>query len=146
MKNLLLILCFAFVAQSYAQSGHSNDWLTDLDKAKKISAKKDMPILMYFTGSDWCKPCIQLKEDYLDTKEFEDVKDKMVLVLVDRPYRLDIISAEQMEKNKAIIKKYNKQKSFPLMLVLDKNGKVKDQISGYSGDPRYYAQFVKRHS
>ena len=146
MKHLLILLCLVFGTQLQAQDEYSKDWITDFNQAKKISAKKDMPILMYFTGSDWCKPCKQLKVDYFDTEEFKDVNKKMVLLLVDRPYRLDIISEEQMTKNKAIIKKYNKQKSFPLMLLLDKNGKVKDEISGYSGDPRYYRAFVNKHS
>ena len=32
-------------------------WLVDFAKAKAQSAKEGKPVLMEFTGSDWCPPC-----------------------------------------------------------------------------------------
>jgi thioredoxin-related protein len=139
------LLIFVLSA-SLMQAQQESIWLTDYNQAQTTAKQKDLPLFVYFTGSDWCKPCIKLKEDYFETEEFLNKSEDFVLLLVDRPYRLDIISEAQMNKNKALIKKYNKENTFPLMLLLDHKGKVLKDISGYSGDPRYYRAFVNDNS
>ncbi|MED5278251.1 MAG: thioredoxin family protein, partial [Verrucomicrobiota bacterium] len=39
----------------------ADGWLVDFEKAKAQAAKEGKSILMEFTGSDWCPPCIQLE-------------------------------------------------------------------------------------
>ena len=61
-------------------------WLTDFEAAKKQAAEQKKPILMFFTGSDWCGWCKKLHEDVLDKSEFQDfAKDGLVLVELDFP-------------------------------------------------------------
>ena len=38
-------------------------WLTNLEKAKALAKKDKKMILVEFTGSDWCPPCIALKKN-----------------------------------------------------------------------------------
>ena len=40
-------------------------WLVDFEAAKQQAAKEGKSILMEFTGSDWCPPCIALKKKVL---------------------------------------------------------------------------------
>jgi len=63
MKNLLVLILLCVSVQSFSQDDeYSNiNWLTDLEEAKKESATSNKPILIYFTGSDWCPPCKMLK-------------------------------------------------------------------------------------
>ncbi|WP_272973692.1 thioredoxin family protein [Croceibacter atlanticus] len=144
MKSIFLLVFM--LSSALIQAQQDDVWITDYNEAQKIAKEKKLPLFMYFTGSDWCKPCIKLKEDYFETAEFLNKTNDFVLLMVDRPYRLDIISEAQMEKNKALIKKYNKENTFPLMLLLDHKGKVLKDISGYSGDPRYYRAFINENS
>ena len=128
----------------------TNNWLTNLDEAKKIAKRDRKPILLYFTGSDWCTPCVALKKDFFETKEFAEYEDKFVMVYIDRPRRLDIISPEQMVYNKKIIAKY-KTTSFPRMMILDSSGNEKDALSGYSSfntyqDTSYHFNLVKKYA
>jgi len=61
-------------------------WLEDFDAAKTIAAAEKKPVLMLFTGSDWCGYCINLENKVLSTKEFEAfAREELVLMMVDFP-------------------------------------------------------------
>lgn len=130
MKKIIftLILCISFIGFSQ----DSLHWETDFDTAKKLAAQQKKPILMYFTGSDWCAPCKHLKIDFFNSEKFKSQANNMVLLMVDLPFREDIITPEQRKKNKILIKKYNPEESFPLLIALNKKGKELNRISAYS--------------
>jgi len=134
MKNLIFIFAFAIASSVFSQEEEVSNlnWLTDIEQAKSISSKEKKPILMYFTGSDWCSPCKMLKEDFFNTPKFEEKAKSMVLLMVDIPRRIDIISAEQKEKNKTLVKKYNKKGGYPNLVALNEKGKVIAELSGYT--------------
>ncbi len=148
MKPLLVLTFLLLVGTSYAQGGVTKlDWLTNLEEAEKISKEENKPILVYFTGSDWCSPCKMLKEDFFHSPEFESRADKMVLVMIDLPRRIDILTKEQLAYNKKIIARYNKEKTFPKLLILNSSGKQKGRLSGYSSlrDTSNHFAFVDHH-
>ena len=63
-------------------------WQTDMNKALEISKKSKKPIMLFFTGSDWCGWCIRLQKEVLKTPEFAKwAKDNVVLVELDFPRR-----------------------------------------------------------
>lgn len=145
MNKRLIILLFICVGTIYGQESKLN-WLLDFDEAKQISLKQDKPILVYFTGSDWCSPCKKLKTDFFNTEKFEIESQKFVLLLVDLPRRNDIISAEQKRKNMIVMQDYNRRSSFPTLVGLDSDGKTLGDINGYSrsyGINDYY-NFLKK--
>ncbi len=142
MKKLffLSLLCISFLGFSQG----TLDWKTNFDEAKVLAKSQNKPILMYFTGSDWCTPCKQLKQDYFASEEFKKKASKVILVLVDLPFRQDIISEEQREKNKVLEKKYNTESSFPLLVGFSPSGKKLDELSGYGSlrDTTYHFRFL----
>ncbi len=150
MKKVFIIFTLlVFVTNSFAQENEIHlKWLTNLEKAQKLSKRTHKPILVYFTGSDWCAPCKMLKEDFFYTQEFKEREDKFVLVMIDKPRRIDILSEEQMEYNDKIIAQYNKQKTFPKILILNEKGKVVDEIDGYNylHDTTLHFAFIDKHS
>lgn len=63
-------------------------WQTDINKAITISQKEKKPLLLFFTGSDWCGWCIRLQNEVLKTPEFAVWANKnVVLVELDFPRR-----------------------------------------------------------
>lgn len=61
-------------------------WHTDMNKAIEVSKKSKKPLLMFFTGSDWCGWCIRLQKEVLKTPEFAAwAKENVVLVELDFP-------------------------------------------------------------
>lgn len=139
MQRLLFFLLCFFALQGWAQNQEIS-WLTNFEEAKKEAKKTKKPILVYFTGSDWCSPCIQLKEDFFDSQKFKSQANDLVLVLIDYPRRVDIISETQMEYNKKLMNQINPQKTFPLVIGFNYKGNEIDKISGYSSlrDPNYH--------
>ncbi len=149
MKNIFLFSIYLLISISTINSQETTTsnlaWLTDFDAAKKAATVSKKPILMYFTGSDWCTPCKMLKEDFFHTTRFEKTAKKLILLEVDIPRREDIISPEQKEKNKTLVKAYNKNGGFPLLVALNAKGKVLGEISAYSmlRDPSKHFSFVE---
>ncbi len=101
-------------------------WLHTLEEAKEQAGKEGKNILMYFSGSDWCKPCILLKQEILETEEFQAyANEHLVMLQVDFPRKKkNRLSAEQMKANEALAEKYNLQGAFPLVVLLTPDEKV----------------------
>ena len=130
----------------WAQTELNIQWMTNLEEAQKLARKNKMPLLLYFTGSDWCAPCIQLKEDFFDTDEFRSKTLDYYLVKIDIPRRIDIVSPEQLKYNKQVLKKYNPDQSFPLLIAYNHKGKVIGEVSGYSSlrDTTYHYDLLDK--
>ena len=45
------------------------NWFTDPAKAKEFAAARKLPILMLFSGTDWCGPCKYLRSNVLDKSD-----------------------------------------------------------------------------
>lgn len=105
-------------------------WYTDLDEAKAVAVKENKPLLVDFTGSDWCGYCIKLHAEVFDKPEFEAFAKNYVLVELDFP-RKKPQPAEEKAKNKATQTKFGVS-GFPTVLLIDaKSGDAYGRQSGY---------------
>ena len=109
-------------------------WEPSFDNAKKTAKEKHELILLNFSGSDWCGPCIMMRRDYLESDLFAKMAaDHLVLVNADFPRKKkNVGTAEQIKRNEALAEQYNKNGIFPLTLLLDENGKV---LKSWQGKP-----------
>jgi protein disulfide-isomerase len=90
MKKIIIFVFILFF-QNYLSQQSTLNWYTDLNKAVNISIKEDKPMMLFFTGSDWCGWCIRLKKEVFNYPEFETwTKDNVVLVELDFPRRKTI--------------------------------------------------------
>ncbi|TSE11556.1 thioredoxin family protein [Aquimarina algiphila] len=119
----------------FSQNLKAQDWKYDLDEALALAKEKDQKIVLFFTGSDWCPPCIKLERNLLSSEEFAAfTHQKYVWLRADFPRRKkNKISQEQKNKNKELAKRYNKKKQFPAILILNKEGVVLG-ATGYRSD------------
>ncbi|MEL1240855.1 thioredoxin family protein [Flavobacterium flavipallidum] len=84
MKKIYLFVIF-FIGIVAAQAQELK-WHTDVKEAMAVGNKEHKPLLLFFTGSDWCGWCIRLQKEVLMTTEFKKwAKDKVVLVELDYP-------------------------------------------------------------
>lgn len=117
--NLLLAIAMLF-------SLTGDHWQFDFEQAKIEAQATNKNVLIYFSGSDWCKPCIQLKSEVMDDDAFLDyAKDEFVMVLADFPRRKkNRLTDVQTAHNEALAEKYNLQGYFPLIVITDAEGNV----------------------
>lgn len=96
MKKLILIcLLLSGVISVEAQD---LKWHTNLEEAVQLSEKSKKPLLLFFTGSDWCGWCIRLQNEVLKTSEFAAwAKDNVILVELDFPRRTAQADALKMQ-------------------------------------------------
>ena len=85
MKNLTLSLLFlSFLSLSFSQE--KLVWHEDLKEAITISQKENKPLMLFFTGSDWCGWCIRLQKEVFFKPEFTKwAAENVVLVELDFP-------------------------------------------------------------
>ncbi|WP_291861068.1 thioredoxin family protein [Marinilabilia sp.] len=142
MKRVVVSLLIVFIS---VNGLFSQNWLTDLEDAKEISKEKELPILLVFSGSDWCGPCIKLDRNIWKTNEFIDYsKDHFVLLRADFPRsRNNQLSAEQMKKNEALAEKYNTRGFFPLVVLLDSEGNVLGTTGYKDVSPTEYIEILE---
>ena len=104
-----------------AEKKAESAWLTDLAAAKKQAAEEKKPILMFFTGSDWCGWCRKLHEDVLDKDEFQKfAKDSVILLELDFPNSIPQSDALK-KQNKALGEKF-KVNGYPTMVLVASDG------------------------
>ena len=121
MKHTIIILFIFFSSLSYSQN-----WKTNFEVAQQEALKENKNILLVFSGSDWCAPCIKLDNVVWKSEAFKSESEKnWVVYKADFPKKkANQLSAEQTESNKKLAEKYNRNGSFPLVILLDKTGKV----------------------
>ena len=92
---------------------------------------------MVFSGSDWCKPCIRLKQEVFESHEFKKyAEDRWSLLNVDFPRsRKNRLSQEIKAYRNGLAEKYNPKGYFPLVLILDKEGNIQQELSYKGGGP-----------
>ncbi len=122
-------------------------WRTDYRKAVACATRLRRPILLAFTGSDWCDWCRSLKEEVFDTPEFNAWAGKtVVLVEVDFPKSV---------RQKASLRKQNKDladrfhdfvhEGYPTVLILDPTGaKVLGELGYREGGPKSWVEEANR--
>ncbi|WP_310560299.1 thioredoxin family protein [Flavobacterium sp.] len=93
------VITLLLIMGSFAIQAQELKWETDINKAIKVSNKTKKPMLLFFTGSDWCGWCIRLQKEVLRTPEFATWANKnVVLVELDFP-RKNLQSEEIKAQN-----------------------------------------------
>jgi thiol-disulfide isomerase/thioredoxin len=107
-------------------------WLTDFDQAKQTAQSDNKMILVNFSGSDWCGPCIRMHKDIFENQDFlKYAQDRLVLVNADFPrLKKNALSKDQQNKNDQLADTYNKEGTFPLTLLLSADGKILKKWEG----------------
>lgn len=124
MRFFVLASLALFTAPVAAQTAPT--WNTSLPAALAQAQATQKPVLVVFSGSDWCKPCMQLKQEVFDQPGFAQfAKDRLVLARFDFPRnkknRLDPTQTKQSEEAAAQL---NKEGTFPAVVLLSPQGKV----------------------
>jgi thioredoxin-related protein len=126
MKVKLLLLLPLFLSLQYV-------WHSNLEEAKHTAQKEHKYILLNFSGSDWCGPCIRMRQEFFESVVFKEMADsELILVNADFPRnKKNQPSATQQKMNDEMADKYNSKGRFPYTLLLDSDGNVLQTWDGF---------------
>lgn len=100
---------------------------TRFEKAKKTASEQNELILLNFSGSDWCIPCIKLHKNIIETETFKQLTTDHILEYVNADFprsKKNQPSAEIKKENELLSDKYNSKGIFPYTILLNSEGKV----------------------
>lgn len=143
MKYLIAIVLamFSFGAVN------AQEMSTDFSAISTEAQASHKTIVLVFSGSDWCIPCMKLKKFILDTPAFQDaMQDGFLLINADFPQKKknkELQSEALQTQNKSLAEQYNPNGYFPFVVVLDENQKVLGQLTYEDVSPEDYANKIK---
>ena len=143
---LLLTLSQKEASAQELHPEHSLEWYSDFELAKEKAGDNGKYVMLYFSGSDWCKPCIQLNKQILETETFSEyAKGNFVPVKLDFPrMRRNKPSKKTEAHNVNLADKYNPNGVFPLLVFLDNN----EKMIGFTGftdvSPYAYVSIIQK--
>ena len=137
LVSATVILLFIASHLGAADGSGTATWYTRLDDAIQQSQKTGHPILMDFSGSDWCDKCRQLKTAVFDTPAFAAWADQAVVLLsVDLPMASHQ-PADIRKQNDALAKRFSID-TFPGLLIVGPDLAVRGRITYVPGGPEQF--------
>jgi len=120
-RTLLLLLLFT---TAFAQA----QVLKNPDEAFTLAQTSGKEVLLIFSGSDWCIPCIQFNKTILADSSFQHfAHDKLVLLEADFPQRKKI-PAPLKTQYELLAEQFNPHGAFPLIVLLSPAKKMLAQV------------------
>ncbi|TCJ19345.1 thioredoxin family protein [Flaviaesturariibacter flavus] len=140
MKTLILFLLLAVTTAVSAQSPAFDSVLTTAHAGHKA-------VLLRFSGSDWCIPCIRMEKEIFGDSAFSHYAAvNLLTVQADFPrQKKHQLSRIQQQANEKLAERYNPQGEFPLLVLLDGNGKVLRRWEGAVTDKAAFIAELDRH-
>ena len=123
----------------------SQSWETDFSLAQQKALGQNKPLLLVFSGSDWCAPCIKLDKNIWQSAVFNQfASEELVLYRADFPQKRKNRLSEQLAKsNQKLAEEYNPKGYFPHVVVLDETGKVLGAMGYANISPEEYIEKIK---
>jgi protein disulfide-isomerase len=151
MRRLLTLFLVIFTIASVpcaigqsnpAAEGPPEGWFTDFEAAERVAQEQGRPILLFFTGSDWCGPCKRLKASVLTQEHFRAyAANNLVLVYVDFPRRTKLPDA--LQKQNDLMAERFKVESYPTVWLLSPKGERLGRLGGMEGGPKTYVRAIR---
>ena len=155
MKFFLLISIIAGAVFLYSSINQKNSfrdtnlseessaiWMTQFSEARAMSKNEGKPILMDFTGSNWCGWCVKLKKEVFTKPSFLGfANDNLILMTVDFPRG---VHQEEwlVDQNNKLLDQYGVN-SFPTIILTDYNGNLLGRTGYKSGGSENYVEHLK---
>ena len=123
LRYLLFALGLLLAPASQAQV------LTEPAAAFAQAQATGRPVLLVFSGSDWCAPCIHLKRDVLtDTTFLRYAGQHVVLLEADFPQRKKL-PPPLVAAYEQLAEAYNKEGTFPKLVLIGPDKKLLATLS-----------------
>ena len=122
-------------------------WSTNLPQAQAQAAAEHKSVLLFFHGSDWCPPCVEMERQVFKSPDFVRYA-RQALVLVDVDFPQGNTQSEALRRaNRALQTRFNVGENFPSLVLLNGSGETVFQEAGYDGTgPAGVLAELRRHA
>lgn len=131
-----LLICSLFLLTTSFVSPNT-EWGHNFKEATQLAHKEHKLILINFSGSDWCGPCIKLHKEVFVMEDFVKLaKEQLILINADFPrYKKNQLPVAQQKLNEELAEKFNSRGLFPYTVLVDENGNMIKDWEGFPADP-----------
>ncbi len=114
-----LVASSAFAAKPDINGARVGVWTQDYDAAVALAKTNNLPLMLNFTGSDWCGWCKLMDRQVFSTKEWEKwAKENIVLAFIDFPNDKSLVPKKYVDRNKKLSSQYH-VRGYPTYIVVD---------------------------
>lgn len=143
MKSMIKISIGSLIMLFSILNVSGQTWLTDYSSAIQEAESSEKNILLVFSGSDWCAPCIRLKKEVFFSDQFSKYSNKLVLLNADFP-RKRVKNKDLIKHNEALAERFNPSGAFPLVVLLDPTGNKIGSIKYENDQPEAFIMKLKQ--
>ena len=136
MRTVLFSLLFLTLSLPVV----AQHWAADYGSAQRTAADEGKSVVLVFSGSDWCAPCIKLDREIWQDPSFQAAaQEDFVFYRADFPGKKENrLSEELTEANEKLAERYNQRGAFPLVVILTPEGEVLGQTGYQKISPTEY--------
>ena len=114
-----LAACAAFAGRPDTEGAKVGVWTQDYDAAVALAKEKGLPLMLNFTGSDWCGWCKLMDRQVFSKSEWKNwAKENIVLAFIDFPSKKSLVPEKYVARNKALSAKYG-VRGYPTYIVVE---------------------------
>lgn len=126
-------------------SGYGQLWSDNYTDAQQTAAETGKSVVVVFSGSDWCAPCIKLEREIWSDATFQkDAAEQFVFYRADFPRKKENSLPEELAaQNADLAERYNSRGSFPLVVILTPQGDVLGEAGYKKVSPAEYLQLLQ---
>ena len=142
MKKVLFVLAIISISlfnlsasdEVMTDGVKAGKWTMDYEAAKAEAAKTGLPIIINFTGSDWCSWCIKMEDQVFSQSEWSNFsKDNVIQVFIDFPQDKSKVPEKYVARN-AELRDSFQVRGYPTYVILDGKSGAKLGQLGASQD------------
>lgn len=140
MKKVWVVSVLLLIASFVEAQIHDN-----AEEAFASSKATHKPVLLIFSGSDWCAPCIRFQKTVLSDEQFQIyASDHLILLKADFPQRKKLSKALE-KQNEVLAEKYNPKGQFPHIVLLNSDQSVLSTLSYKNQDTAQFISMLSTH-
>lgn len=98
-------------------------WTNDYPEAVRQGVEKKLPLLLFFSGSDWSARSMQLKHEALESDAFQEkIQERFVCVEIDFPRHTQLPTTQLREQNEMLRERFGVT-NYPTLILLAADGR-----------------------
>lgn len=156
MRRFLLTICFSLLTLGIAPALMGQDstpnqpvqpaqikWYTNFNQAVQAAQNSRLPLLLFFTGSDWCGWCKKMHQEVFSSPDFAKAAgNNFIFVDIDFPMNTQL-PPEQAQQNAQLKQKYGVT-GYPTVIILDSNQNFVAETGYRPGGGQAYADYLRQ--